>query len=1018
MNTTGVGRHKISRGLLLIVSSLIVAAAPLRASAGPTVADFAAAPLHFEENRGQAATGVRFTARGPGYAVDLTDDRAVLTLIPRRGELERLQFVLVGASEHARISGEDRLPGQAHVFAGVDPAGWVRRIPMYGRVAYRGVYPGIDLVYYGAGRRLEYDFVVAPGADPARIGLAIEGADTIALDADGNLIVTRAGRDLRVHRPVVYQDIDGERVSVDAAFRLADGRVSFAVGAYDRERPLVIDPVVSYATYIGGSVADWASAVAIDAAGNAYIAGSTGAYQQHDSFVTKLSADGRTILYQTSIVGGSNVIAGIAVDGAGNAYVAGSILNGLLSPRPFPVTVNALQPTYGGECENFSSDGDGFVAKLAVDGTLTYSSFLGGKCGDAATGIAVDASGNVYVAGYTEHAASFPTAGTQFADPGRGNSWAFVTKMPADFSTYTYSTLLGGTGSTTAGDPGSQSATAIAVDASGAAYVTGVTDSVDFPTTEGALQRRLAGYDDVFVAKLAPDGSRLIYSTYLGSATANDDSMSIAVDAAGNAYVSGTTTGTGFPGAGLRIGSTTTYRPYVAKVSPDGSRLLYAALIGASTATYGGAVAVDGGGQAYLAGTTYAPDFPAIDSPQPCATSNGVSANQDAFVLKLSQDAAWLHYSACLGGTGNDGANGVAVDAAGAAYVVGSTGSYDFPTKNAAIPARPTGSENYDDGFAAKLGPFTAVTNPTPTLGVAITGPTTGATLRDTAWVDVWVDGATGSSNTFTLVVDGQTVGTQAISGAHATIPWDTRLTPDGTVTLAARVRDAAGNNGSTTRSFVVSNGPRPGPAGAPPLLPLTLTITTPSADGTTATTPFDVTAVVQNASSAAVTFDLTIDGRLVSRALETSCCFSYHWDPATVASGSHTLVVTVRDEAGRSATATRLVNGGSTATPLVPAFTSPAEGATVSGTVEVRNTVSGAVGTPIHRTLYLEGTIIFDVSDNGTDSVYSWDTTKLRDGTYTFTFTISGNRLTVRVHAKDPFFIAAWDVAPFIRTS
>ncbi|HEV8584180.1 MAG TPA: Ig-like domain-containing protein [Methylomirabilota bacterium] len=967
------------------VSIVIGVVAP--AMSGPTVADLANAPLHFEENRGQAAPGVRFTARGPGYTVDLGAERATLTLASRRGaEAARIDVVVVGAREGVAIEAEQPLPGRAHVYRGADASQWVSSIPLYGRVTYRGVYPGIDLIYYGAGRRLEYDFVVAPGADPGRIVLAIQGADDIALDAAGDLVLTRGERDFRMHRPVAYQETDGRRVPVEARFQLAGDRVTFVVGDYDRALPLVIDPVVTYATYIGGSIADWASAVAVDAAGNAYIAGSTGAYQQHDSFVTKLSADGRTILYQTSLLGGSNVIAGIAIDAGGNAYVAGSVVNGLLSPRPFPVTANALQPTYGGECESFSSDGDGFVAKLAADGTLAYSSFLGGKCGDAATGIALDGAGNVYVAGYTEHAASFPTAGAQFADPGRGGAWAFVAKMPPDFSTYTYSTLLGGTGSATAGFPGSSYAAAIAVDSAGAAYVTGVTDSVDFPTTEGAIQRRLAGYDDAFVAKLAPDGSRLIYSTYLGSATAYDDPFSIAVDAAGNAYVGGSTSGTGFPGAGLRIGSTSTTRLYVAKISPDGVRLLYGALIGASAATLGGALAIDAAGHAYLAGTTYAPDFPAIASPQACATSTGGS-NQDAFVLKLSPDASWLHYSACVGGTGTDGANGLAVDGAGAAYVVGATNSFDFPTKNAAIPARPTGSENYNDGFAAKLAPFSAATNATPTLQAAITGPTAGTTLRDTAWVDVWVEGATGSATTFTLLVGDQTVGAQTISGIHATIPWDTRLTPDGTVTLTARVRDAAGNHGSVTRSFVVSNGARPGPAAAPALSPLTLAITTPSADGMTATTPFEINAVVQNASSAAVSFDLTIDGRLASRVLTTRCCFSYNWNPATVANGSHTLVVTARDDAGRSATATRTVNvTGSTAPPLVPSFTSPEEGATVSGTVEIRSAISGAVGTPIHATMWLEGTIVFDVSNSSSSYVHLWDTTKLRDGTYTFT--------------------------------
>jgi hypothetical protein len=999
----------------LVLAVLAVVVAPLSTTAAPTVADLASVPLHFEENRGQAPGGVRFTARGPGYTVDLADDRATLTLARRRGgDAARIDLVVVGAREGAQPEALERRPGRAHVYAGADPGRWVTSIPLYGRVAYRGIYPGIDLVYYGAGARLEYDFVVAPGADPAAIALAVRGADRLGLDEAGDLVLARDGRELRIHRPVAYQDTAGGRVPVEARFRLDGERVGFVLGAWDRARPLVIDPVVTYATYIGGSIADFASVVALDAAGNAYIGGSTGAHAQHDSFVTKLSADGRTVLYQTALVGGSNVIAGIAVDGGGNAYVAGSMRAGTLFPRPFPVTADALQPTYGGECESFTLDGDGFVARLAADGTLAYASFLGGKCGDAATGIALDPAGNVLVSGYTEHAETFPTAGTQFADPARGAVWAFVLKMPPDFSTYTYATLLGGTGTRTPGIPGSQWATAIAVDGTGAVYVAGVTDSADFPTTPGALQRRLAGNDDVFVVKLAPDGARLIYATYLGSPTAADDATGIAVDAAGNAYVAGSTAGA-FPGGGLRRGPTATQRPFMAKIAPDGGRLLYGAVIGGSSITFAGPVAVDGTGHAYLAGTTYATDFPAVDSPRPCGSGSSTSQTSDAFVVKLSADGSWLHYSACVGGTAYEEGSGLALDGAGAAYLVGSTNSADFPTRDAAIPSRPGGADNYRDGFAVRLAPFTAATSPTATLGVAVTGPAAGVTLRDTAWVDVWVDGATGSANTFTLVVGDQTVAAQTIAGRHATIPWDTRLTPDGTVTLTARVRDAAGNHGSTTRRFVLSNGPRAGSEAAPALSPLRLSMTTPSTDNQTVTTPFDVGGVVENAATTAVTFSLTIDGRPVASVLTTTCCFRYHWDVRTVSSGSHTLVLTARDGAGRTASVTRTVivdHGGSTAPPLVPTFTAPAEDATVGGVVEVRTTVSGAVGARIHVTLYLEGTILYDVANESTSHVFLWDTRTLRDGAYTLTF-VAEDSTSRRASAARTFRVANGGTPP-----
>jgi Bacterial Ig domain/Beta-propeller repeat len=964
-------------GTVLVV--LLLVAAPALGASVSAPGGWGDIPLHFEENQGQAPTGVRFQARAPGYGVALGDDRATLTFGRSPG---RVDLVLVGARAPLAVAGETRLPGKAHVFSGRNPRHWIRDIPLYGRVVYREPYPGIDLVYHGAGRRLEYDFVVAPGADPSLIELRLEGADRLTLEAGGDLIVGQAGAELRIHRPVAYQDVDGQRVTVEAALDLRGDRIGFTLGAWDRTRPLVIDPVVSYATYIGGAVADSAVAVAVDGTGHAYIAGVTGAFASfHDSFVTKLSPDGRTIVYQTSLLGDSNVAAAIAVDATGQAYVAGTVIADQLTGTRFPVTANALQPRYAGSCDGFGelSRGDAFVVRLAADGTLNYSSFLGGVCADEANGIGVDAAGNVYVAGYTDEPTSFPTRGTLHATPGRGGRFAFVTRMTADFGGYTYSTLLGGTRGSS-GAPALQVGTAMAVDAGGNVYVTGTTDAMDFPTTAGAFRRAATGGADMFVSKLAPDG-RLLFATYVGNA---GTPFGLALDPAGNSYVGGSVgTGGTFPAGGLRMG-TNAARAFVAKVSADGSRLLYGTLLGGDRPTRGFAVSVDDAGQAYLAGDTFATNFPAIDSPQPCHVLTNNLQVTEAWVAKLSTDGSWLHYAACLGGANDDSAAGLAVDDTGAAYVVGSTRSFDFPTRNAAIPTRPSGSENFFDGFAAKLEPFTAPTNPTPTLGVAITGPAAGATLRGTAWVDVWVSGAAAGASTFTLLVGDQTVAVDVITGVHATIPWDTRWTADGPRTLTARVRDSAGHQGSVTRAFTLANGPAPGPVAPPPLPPVTVQFVTPGADGQIVRDSLEVSAVMQGVSGPPIEHVLMIDGRIATIVRGVADGLFHTWDLPAVLNGTHTLTYTATDGAGRTATATRTVvvdNTEPAASELVADIATPAQGATVTGTIEIRASASGAASTPIQLVITLDGFLLAQASGPGTSLVHALDTTRIADG-------------------------------------
>jgi hypothetical protein len=708
---------------------------PAGASAMPRLQNFGRIPLSFEANQGQTDPQVQYLARGPGYTLFLTATEAVLALnragpaadssrspvLPSdknasansalappveaeaRGEWTVVRMQLLGSNPAAQAKGADRLPGIANYFLGNDASKWRMGIPTYMRVQYQEVYPGISLVYYGSQRQLEYDFQVGPGADPSQIRLRLAGAERLSVDDHGDLVVQADGQVLVQHKPVVYQEVAGERRSVAAAFELQGDQVSFALGGYDRSQALIIDPVLSYSTYLGGSGADGACGIAVDAAGNAYITGlafspdfpTANALKPRDgpngnAFVAKLSADGSALVYSTYLGGSRTDIGfGIAVDSAGDVY-----LTGKTHSADFP-TVNSLQPA-------IHSSGNAFVAKLSADGSaLVYSTFLGGSTPeDRGVGIAVDAAGNAYVTGFT-FSPDFPTANAlQPTFSGQyGTANAFVAKLTADGSALIYSTFLSGTG----GSRGS----GIAVDAAGNAYVTGRTDSADFPTVN-ALQPVYGANANAFVAKLTVDGSALIYSTFLGG-SGGDAGNGIAVDAEGNAYVTGSTGSADFPTVNaLQPVYGGNGNAFVAKLTPDGSSLVYSTYLGGSGGDVGMGIAVDAAGNAFVTGATASPDFPTPNTLQPALGGPG-----NAFVAKLTADGSALVYSTYLGGSGDGSANpingtyygdisqGIAVDAAGNVYVTGQTTSADFPTANALQPVL----RGNCSAFVAKISP-------------------------------------------------------------------------------------------------------------------------------------------------------------------------------------------------------------------------------------------------------------------------------------------------------------------------
>ena len=732
-------------------------------------------PLSFELNQGQANAGVKFLSRGRGYGLFLTSSEAVLEVQesgvrsqesgvgfsrsqvmrslrrttgngPRTQSLiqnpksqiqnEFVRLRLVGARPDAEVMGRAELPGKVNYFIGNDPKKWRTNVPTYAKVAYRDVYPGIDLVYYGnQGGQLEYDFIVAPGADPGVIALGV-GADLVPaqgrpqgsplrINASGDLDIAVKGGEVRFRTPQIYQPSSGLSLVtrhsslVDGRFTLdAQNRIHFALGPYDRSRPLVIDPELVYSTYLGGEPGypqpgfDTANGTAVDSSGNAYVVGTAystyiptvNAFQATNNspvsnvFVTKFNATGTALVYSTYL-GGSGVQFlnygdkgnAIAVDSAGNAYLTGQTCS-----TDFP-TAQPLQASPQG-CE-------AFVTKLNPAGaSLVYSTYLGGG-NDTGTGIAVDSAGNAYLTGFTSSAV-FPTY-NPLQPSLNGITNAFVTKLNAAGSAFVYSTYLGGEVSQGA---------AIAADSSGNAYVTGYTNSGLL--TVNPLQPSLNGYQNAFVSKLNADGSALVYSTYLGGSQ-TDQGAGIAVDSSGNAYLTGTTSSPDFPTVNpiQTQPKTGVQNAFVTKVNPAGSALIYSTYLGGSgcsitsncigfqTGDEGLGIAVDSNGVAYVTGSTESADFPTVNAIQPSV--NGNNQILTGFVACLNAAGSALAYSTYLGPTAQAQANAIAVDSSGNAHVDGWSAP-GFPTVDP-IQSSAKGPEGSWAAFVAMISPPPAV---------------------------------------------------------------------------------------------------------------------------------------------------------------------------------------------------------------------------------------------------------------------------------------------------------------------
>ncbi len=667
---------------------------------------YARLPLSFEPNQGQTDARVRFLTHGQGYSLFLTDDEAVLSLkagakngseMPSGGEVSAtgqtvLRMQLLGARSGVGIEGMEELRGKSNYFIGNDPGKWRTDIPTYGRVKYTGVYRGVDLVYYGKQGQLEYDFVVKPGADARELRLGIEGAKRVRINEAGDLVLETASGEVVLRRPEAYQGSGSKRHSVKVSYVRRRGEIGFEVGKYRRDRTLTIDPYLIYSTYLGGSGGDVGYGVGVDSAGNTYVAGETNStdfptdspYQSSsggngDAFISKFNPGGGTLAYSTYLGGsGADSANALAVDPKGDAFVTGQTTssNFPISPKSSPsspTTVEPFQPSYAG-------NGDAFVAELPSTGdALTYSSYLGGSGADFGQGIAFDASGNAYVTGSTQSPDfPIPVGTTPFQATLAGSSDAFVTKVNFSGTALLYSTYLGGSEADTG--------QGIQVDSTGNAYVAGYTFSTNFPTMN-PIQNANAGNADIFVSELNPTGSALVFSTYYGG-NEQDRAFGIALDSSANIYVAGNTLSSDFPTTTGVFQPSSMYAgngdAFAFKLNSGGTSVSYSTLIGGSGVDQANGIVVDTKGDAAVVGYTSSSNFPTVSPFQSIlglseGSSCGSTPCADAFVTQLNPTGSQALMSSFLGGSGADFGEGIAIDSTGDLYVTGSTSSTNFP---------------------------------------------------------------------------------------------------------------------------------------------------------------------------------------------------------------------------------------------------------------------------------------------------------------------------------------------------
>ncbi|HEV2494752.1 MAG TPA: choice-of-anchor D domain-containing protein [Terriglobia bacterium] len=774
----------------------------------------------------------------------------------------------MGGAPRPRVLAEAPLSGKVNYMIDNNPQRWRTGIPTYAKVRYVNVYPGIDMILHGEQGDLEYDFEVKPNADPRLIKLDFRGSGGLRVDSRGNLRIQAGDCAVFLRHLRVYQRARRHVANVRARYVIRPpGRVGFQVGAYDHTQRLIIDPVLTYSTYLGGSGYDSGSAIAVDSTGAVYVTGFTmsdnfpvtaGAYDTacgtsgscnggySDVFVTKLSPGGSSLVYSTYLGGSKDDLGkAIAVDSSGSAYVAGQTFS-----SDFPVVSGAVQGSYGGT-------GDAFVAKLSPSGSsLEYSTFLGGSATDEALAIAVDSLGDAYVTGRT-FSTNFPTqAPIQSANDGGNDSDAFVAELNATGSALVYSTYLGGSGQ----DAG----TAIAVDAAGDAFVTGFTKSADFPLA-APLEATCAscpGYADAFVSEITANGTSLAHSTYLGG-NAEDEGTAIALDQSGNIYLTGFTYSTNFPvtSGAYQTSMASGSGAFVTTIAPNFSSILYSTFLHGGNLDFGQGIATDSG-NAFITGQTYSTSFPTANSIQSsCKSSNCYYGT--GFVSEMNASGSGLVFSTYLGGSYIDQGYGIALDSSANTYVAGEAGSTDFPTAHA---FQGTFGGSYGDAFVSNIGltPAAVISPSSLTFSSQSVGTTSSpqtVTLSSNGTAPVHFSSIAASGD----FAQTNTCGSGSAAGSTCTISVTFTPTATGTRTGTLTITDNAGGSPQTVGLTGTGAG---GPAAS--LSPASLTFNSQNIGTTSSAQPVSLT----NTGSAALTItSIGITGTNAGDFAQTNNC-------------------------------------------------------------------------------------------------------------------------------------------------
>ncbi|MGB0014778.1 MAG: choice-of-anchor D domain-containing protein [Candidatus Sulfotelmatobacter sp.] len=798
-------------------------------------------PLIFEANRGQTDAQVKFLARGKGYKAFLTSGAMVLSLHPSQAQKTQtpaatagsqpsasttLQFKLLGAAQNPAIVGEDLLPGKVNYFIGRDPTKWHTGVPTYSRIRYKNVYPGIDLVYYGSHQQLEYDFAISPGANPNQIQFELTGAAQTTLDAEGNLVLQTGSGDVHFQSPVIYQESGGARVPISGTYVMSDStHIAFHVSQYDSSKPIVIDPVLVYSTYLGGSGDDEPAGIAVDTAGSVYVAGYTDstdfplaapgslAAGNTHVFVAKLDSTGSNLVY-ADYIGGNNQDYGYALvlDSANEVYVTGSTAS-----SDFPL-VNPYQGMYPGTF-------NGFLTKISADGSsLLYSTYFGGNGSDLPASIAIDSLGSVLIAGNTS-STNFPVANAYQAtaqpnQDGLFGNYGFLTKFSPDGSYLAYSTYFAGNtnvayncGGTPCWTSPYSAINSIAVDANGDAYVAGVTNTYNFPTTQSAYlaidSTQQTNPIVAFVSKFSSSGA-LDYSTYFyESSAALTEADAIAVDDSGSAYVAGIAFSDGtFP-----VTSTTICNPtvsqfacdyaFVTKFDPTGSTLAYSTFLGPNNNAIPRAIALDSNNDAYVLSSTSSSSFGIVNGIEPY--SNG----SDLLLIEIDPLASTQLFATYLGASADEFAAGIALDSNGNIYIAGSTDSTDLPTTQGSFQNALGGGT---DAFVMKIGPNSAPSvslSPTSlqfaAQSVGATSPAQTVLLRNMGSSPLGISSITPNGD----FAESDTCGTSVSAAGSCTFSVTFTPTNAGTRSGSIVIQDNAAGAPHVINLTGVGNGPR-----------------------------------------------------------------------------------------------------------------------------------------------------------------------------------------------------------------